>query len=162
MYGQFMREMAENVDKNKTWQWLSKCDLKIGTVWALLCAAQEQAIRTNYESPQCSFCGKKCECRQHLVCGCEKLAQKEYKRRHGNVTKKVHWDFCKKNGLEHTEKWYKHVPVGVVENEEVKFLWDIFVQCDNVIEARRPDIIVIDKKQRKGIIKSSTLLYQLR
>ena len=36
MYGQFVREMPENVDKNKTWQWLSKCDLKIGTE-ALFC-----------------------------------------------------------------------------------------------------------------------------
>ena len=31
-------------------------------------------------------------------------------------------------------------------------LWDINIQCDNVIEARRPDIIVIYKKERKGII----------
>ena len=123
--------MPENVDKDKTWQWLSKCDLKIGTE-ALLRAAQEQAIRTNYvkhhidktsESPLCRLCGKKGESVQHLVCGCEKLAQKEYKRRHDNVAKKVHWDFCKKNGLEHTEKWYEHVPEGVVENEEVKVLW---------------------------------------
>lgn len=160
MYGQFVREMPENVDRDKTWQWLSKCDLKIGTE-ALLCAAQEQAIRTNYvkhyidktsESPLCRLCGRKGESVQHLVCGCEKLAQKEYKRRHDNVAKKVHWDFCKKNGLEHTEKWYEHVPEGVVENEEVKVLWDINVQCDNVIEARRPDIIVIDKKERKGLI----------
>ena len=73
-------------------------------------------------------------------------------RRHDNIAKKVHWDVCKKNGLEHTEKWYEHVPEGVVENEEIKVLWDINVQCDNVIEARRPDIIVIDKKERKGII----------
>ena len=30
MYGQFVREMPENVDnKDITWQWLSKCDLKI-------------------------------------------------------------------------------------------------------------------------------------
>ena len=88
---------------------------------------------------------------QHLVCGCEKLAQREYERRHDNVAKKAQWDFCK-NGLEHTEKWYEHVPEGVVQNEEVKFLWDIYIQCDNVIEARRPDIIVIDKKERKEII----------
>ena len=62
--------------------------------------------------------------------------------------------FGKKNGLEHTEKWYEHVPEGVVENEELKVLWDINFQCDNVIEARRPDIVVviIDKKERKGII----------
>ena len=85
---------------------------------------------------------------QHLVSGCETLAQKEYKRRHDNVAKKVHWDFCKKNGLE----WYEHVLEGAVENEEVKLLWDNNVQCDNVIEARRPDISIVDEKEHKGLI----------
>ena len=67
MHGQFVREMPEKVDKDGTWQWLSKTDLKIGTE-ELLCAAQEQAIRTNYvkyhidktsESPLCRLCEKK-------------------------------------------------------------------------------------------------------
>ena len=40
MHGRFVREMPEKVDKDKTWQWLSKSDLKIGTE-ALLYAAQE-------------------------------------------------------------------------------------------------------------------------
>ena len=69
-----------------------------------------------------------------------------------NVAKKVHWDICKKNRLEHSEKWYEHAPEGAVENEEIKVLWDINIQCDNLIEARRPDLIVIDKKEQKGII----------
>ena len=30
--------------------------------------------------------------------------------------------------------------------------WDINVQCDNVIEETRPDIILIDKEEGKGII----------
>ena len=47
MHGQFIRHLPEVVDKEKTWQWLSKCDLKVGTE-ALICAAQEQSIRTNY------------------------------------------------------------------------------------------------------------------
>ena len=38
------------------------------------------------------------------------------------------------------------------EREENKVLWDINIQCDNLIEARRPDLIVIDKKEHKGII----------
>ena len=29
----------------------------------------------------------------------------------------------------------------------MKVLWDINVQCDNVIEARKPDITLIDKKE---------------
>ena len=47
MHGQFIRETTEKVDKKKTWQWLSRGDSKGGT-GALLCAAQQQAIRTNY------------------------------------------------------------------------------------------------------------------
>ena len=45
-----------------------------------------------------------------------------------------------------------HAPEGAVENEEIKVLWNINIQCDNLIEARRPDLIVIDKKEQKGII----------
>ena len=127
----------------------------------MLCAAQEQAIRTNYikyhidktsDSPLCRLCGKNGEKVQHITSGSEKLAQKEYKRRRDNVAKKVHWDICKKNGLQHSEKWYEHAPEGAVENEEIKVLWDITIQCDNLIEARRPNLIVIDKKEQKGII----------
>ena len=54
--------------------------------------------------------------------------------------------------LAHTGEWYEHALEETVENEEVKVLWDINIQCDNVIEARRPDIILIDKKERNGII----------
>ena len=89
---------------------------------------------------------------QHITSGCEKLAQKEYKRRHNNIAKKVHWDICKKNRLEHSEKWYEHAPEGAVENEEIKVLWDGNIQCGSLIVARRPDLIVIDKKEQKGII----------
>ena len=41
---------------------------------------------------------------------------------------------------------------GAVENEEVNMLQDTNAQCDNVMEARKLDIILIDKKERKGII----------
>ena len=95
---------------------------------------------------------KKVESVRRLLIGCENLAQREYMRRYDNVAKKIQWDLCKKNELEHTEKWYEHAPEGAVENEEVKLLWDINVQCDNVIEARKPDIILTDKKERKYII----------
>ena len=85
VHGQFIRETTEKVNKEKTWQRLSRGDLKVVTE-ALLCAAQEQAIRTNYikyhidktsDSPMCRLCGKKGEIVQHITRGCEKLAKKE-------------------------------------------------------------------------------------
>ena len=48
--------------------------------------------------------------------------------------------------------WYEHAPEGAVENEEIEVLWDINIHCDILILARRPDLIVIDKKEQKGII----------
>ena len=47
MYGQFVREMPEEIDKDLSWKWLVQNDLKVQTE-ATICAAEEQALRTNY------------------------------------------------------------------------------------------------------------------
>ena len=47
MHGQFSKEIPENVDKERSWYWLSRGDVKVETE-ALLCAAQEQKLITNY------------------------------------------------------------------------------------------------------------------
>ena len=62
------------------------------------------------------------------------------------------WDLCKRHEIEHQEKWYDHIPDSVVENDSVKLLWDIHIQCDNVIEARRSGIVVLATKERFSII----------
>ena len=98
------------------------------------------------------MCEEKGQTVHHIVSECKKMAQKEYKRRHDNVARIVHWHLCKKYNIERTEKWYEHSPEGVVENAEVKLLWDVNIQCDHLIEARRPDLVVVIKGERKCII----------
>ena len=51
-----------------------------------------------------------------------------------------------------SEKWYGNQPDGVVENEKCKILWDRIIQSDHVIEARRPDIVVVEKENSKANI----------
>ena len=75
-----------------------------------------------------------------------------YKKRHGNVARIVHWKLCGKYSLKGREKWYEHAPEGVVENEEVKILWDVMIQCDREIKARKPDIVVVNKNERSCAI----------
>ena len=65
-------------------------------------------------SSKCRLCGTKEETVMHLVSGCPKLAQKQYKRRHDNVARRVHWELCKKHGLESSGRWYEHTPADVV------------------------------------------------
>ena len=48
--------------------------------------------------------------------------------------------------------WYEHEPESVVENEMFKILWDFTIQCDHMIETRRPDIVVVDKVKKEAMI----------
>ena len=73
--------------------------------------------------------------------GCSKLAQQEYKRRHDNVARVVHWDLLEKCGFSRVDKWFEHQPETVLENNDYKLLWDYNIQTDHQISARRPDVI---------------------
>ena len=48
--------------------------------------------------------------------------------------------------------WYEHEPESVVENENLKILWDFTIQCGHTIEATRPDIVVVDKVKKETMI----------
>ena len=47
--------------------------------------------KTRAES-KCRLCGKVDETVGHIVCGCPMLEQREYKRRHGWVGRKIYWE----------------------------------------------------------------------
>ena len=94
------------------------------------------------------MCRKVDEDIDDIVSGCSKLAQKEYKRRHDNLGKTSRWKLSRNNNFEAGDKWYKHEPEGVLEKEDYKSLRDFSIQTDHVIEARRPDLVAVYKKER--------------
>ena len=61
-------------------------------------------------------------------------------------------ELCGKYNLKRSEKLYEHALEGVVENEEVKILWDVMIQCDREIKARKPDIVAVNKNERSCAI----------
>ena len=152
LHGQYLRQTKE-VRSDQCWAWLQNGDLKRESE-SLIVTAQKQSIRTNLvkakidENQGDSLCRKVDESIDHIVSGCSKLAQKEYKRRHDNLGKIVHWKLARKCNFEAGDKWYEHEPESVLENEDYKIFWDFSIQTDHVIEARRPDLVVVDKKER--------------
>ena len=72
--------------------------------------------------------------------------------RHDKVTKMLHWKLCEKWGYIKAEKWYIHKPEKVLESENCKILLGFPIQIDKTLEHKRPDITVIDKKNRKCIL----------
>ena len=45
----------------------------------------------------------------------------------------------------------------MVENTGIKVLWNFNVQCDRMVEARRPEIIFVDKQAKEAKIIDITL-----
>ena len=56
----------------------------------------------------------------------------------------VHWKLARQCNFEARDKWYEYDP----ESEDYKILWDFSIQTDHIIESLRPDLVVVDKKER--------------
>ena len=157
LHGQY-EKLTAGIRSSDSWEWLRKGTLKKETE-GMLMAAQDQALRTNAiksridkqdVSPICRMCGKREESIAHVVAECEKLAQNQYKNwRHDRVGKVIHWELCKKYDFDCKEKWYDHIPEGVLENEKSKILWDFRIQTDQQLNHNRPDIVLHDKEKNE-------------
>ena len=66
------------------------------------------------------------------------------------MRKMIHTELCKKFKFYHTKKWYMLNLESVLENETHKILWDFDIQTDHQISARRPDLVIINKKKMES------------
>ena len=46
-------------------------------------------------------------------------------------------------------KWHMHNAGSILENKTHKVLWDILIETDHLISARRPDLMIGQKKKKK-------------
>ncbi|KAF7648062.1 hypothetical protein LDENG_00162600 [Lucifuga dentata] len=120
-------------------------------------AAQEQALSTrsieagvyhSRQDPRCRQCKDAPETVQHIVAGCKMLAGTAYTERHSGI---VYRNICAVYGLEVPKsKW--ETPPKVVENSRAKVLWDFKFQTDKQLLANQPDMVVVDKEQKRAIV----------
>ena len=68
------------------------------------------------------------------------------------TTMTVHWDICRKESFNVPNIWYKHEPLPCTENQSFETLRDFNIQTDHITEHRRPDIINLDKTNKKAQI----------
>ena len=87
-----------------------------------------------------------------MVSECSKLAQREYNRTHDNVARIIHCELCRLYELDKANKWFEHQSSSVLEMDRTKVLWDFNIQCDHIIEGRRPDIVIVEKEEVCKII----------
>lgn len=163
IHGQYYRAINDdNVDKQMSHRWLLNCELYAETE-AFMIAIQDRVIPTkNYKKhvmkdptvgeDNCRRCGNQPETIDHIISSCTSLAQTEYTRRHNNVAKILHKKLLEKYLLQHDNvPYYAYKPAPVVENENIKIYYDRTIHSEHTRLHNRPDITIIDKKEREGI-----------
>ena len=92
---------------------------------------QKQQSTGHRPIPNVKFANKTTRPSAIIASVCPKLTQ-IYKGRHNIVARAIHWDLSGKCGFQRNERWYDH---------------DFSIRTDHEIEARRPDLLIINKRE---------------
>ncbi|XP_030760434.1 uncharacterized protein LOC115885612 [Sitophilus oryzae] len=159
LHGRFHATLTgDQVDHKNTGKYMAKGILDRETE-GFIHAIQDQVIPTrnyakhilkqNVTSELCRVCNKQIETIQHISSGCSSIAPREYLDRHNDIAKLIHSEICHLKKLSSsTTPYYKYTPQAVVENDNWKIYWDTSIITDKEITHNKPDILLIDKKQK--------------
>lgn len=162
LHGKFPRSLeSENIDKRASLHWLESGYLYPETEGFLM-AIQDRVMRTrNYEKhclkleveDKCRKCGVVGESIEHIIAGCPALSDNAYLGRHNQVAKIIHQQLTLKHKLlESCPPYYKYQPKAVLESNEKVLYWDRPITTDRTVDYNRPDIVLIDKASKTGLI----------
>ena len=159
LHGQFQTHLhSDHIDKKTSLLWLKDGRLK-GHTESEVFAIQDQAVKTKYiekhiystrEDDKCRLCNEYKETIHHITSGCPIYAQSLYLMRHNNVARYIHHRIASSFSLleDTSVAWYNHKPLPVIENDVIKVLWDFNIQTDKHVTSNRPDIVIVDKKEK--------------
>ena len=160
LHGRYPNEVSQpHVDKGASYAWLTHSGLYPETEGFIM-AIQDQVINTrNYRkhilkdvtarNDTCRRCNEATETIQHITSACKSLTQTDYKYRHDQISAIIHQKLAKTNNLlKQTTPYYKYTPSTILENETHRMYWDRTIITDKTIHHNRPDITLIDKKNR--------------
>ena len=70
--------------------------------------------------------------------------------RHNNVVRCIHHRIASSFSLldDTSVAWYNHEPLPVIENDVIEVLLDFDIQTDKHVTSNRPDIVIVDKKEK--------------
>ena len=68
------------------------------------------------------------------------LAQQEYKRRHDNIARNIHWELGGELDIDRANKWYQHQKQ--IESLEMRIVFVLFVNTEGVAHLKKTFAVV--------------------
>ena len=173
LHGRFLKstkvdEKGDVIAGPRSWEWM-KSGYMTKSTEAYLVAAQEQALGTNsvraniyrekdedglVVSGLCRLCKKKTETVAHIIGCCPVLTEGPITVRHDKMGSRIHWELCKKYGVQCSARWYEHKPQKVSRDArgEVTIYWDQHIPTAVPVAHNKPDVVVANAKAKTWTI----------
>lgn len=163
MHGKYPKLLqSDEVDRVSSLMWLAEKQLYPETEGFVM-AIQDRVIKTkNYEKhclkldvvDRCRKCGTIGETIEHIMAACPTLADTAYMGRHNQLSKIIHQQIALKYNLlrPSTPPYYKYSPEAILESLEYLLYWDRPITTDRTVDYNRPDIVLVNKKEKFGVI----------
>ena len=149
-----------DVDMARSFHWLSQS--VYSETESTILAIQDQVLSTrvytakimklDVPSLMCRLCSQQEETIQYLLAGCPVLAPTCCLSCHNMVTWVLYWHLCSTFGLPIAASWHSHEPLPVMENRQIKILWDFGIHTLAAVGSNHPDIVVFFKGDTTGIL----------
>ncbi|EQB61450.1 hypothetical protein NAPIS_ORF00970 [Vairimorpha apis BRL 01] len=118
---------------------------------ATYCFLQDRNIFCGQEG-QCPHCRSHRKTVDHLATKCDRMLGFDYMRRHNEVVRCIHLLLCKKYGFKKTNKIRSYSLQEVMSNDNAEIRVDTRISTDIKINHNKPDIFVLDKKNKEILI----------
>ena len=173
LHGRFFKGTKEDASGEaiagpRSWEWV-RSGYMTKSAEAYLFAAQEQALKTNsirsrihrevnvdggVVSDLCRVCGEKVETVAHISGGCAVLMAGPGIVRHDKMGSRVHWELCRKYGVECSTRWYEHKPQTVCRNAtgNITIYWDMHHPTAVPVKHNKPDVVVVNREAKSWTI----------
>ena len=145
-------------EEQKCHMWLSR-NLNPGKTAAIMTMLEQMVETRSWKETRgltddgsCRICTQHSETVEHLVAGCTKLANSEYLTRHNQALMILAVAWAKQQKLVGQETiWYEQRwdRGTVLENDKAKLVWDFEFHLQKTTTARRPDLILELKTDKK-------------
>ena len=136
------------IDVRQSTMWLTKGNISPQQE-GMLTKLQDRNIYFGGLSSKCPHCQTGSRSVQHLSTHCGGMLNYEYRRRHDEVVKCLHYHFTKKYGLNNKNKLKNYQVQKVISNERVKIKSDITIVTELRMEHNKPDLMIHDYRTKE-------------
>ncbi|KAH9419660.1 hypothetical protein DERP_015356, partial [Dermatophagoides pteronyssinus] len=133
------------IDKVQSSLWLRKLNITPQEE-AMLCKLQDRNMYFPGLNKKCPHCNQGKKTVDHLATYCGKMLNFDYKKRHDEVVRLIHYSKLIEFGINKCKKLNSHRMQKLVVNDRVKIKSDMEIVTTNKIDHNKPDLLIHDSK----------------